>query len=152
MKTCSRCKQVKSISDFYRSKQTRDGYYSWCKECARKAKKSSRERHRNPARDREYALRYKRKHPDRVKQSSRKTLLKRKYGMTPEEYDAMLAAQGGGCAICTAPPGDKRLLPVDHCHETGTKRGILCSNCNTALGLMQDDRERLLRAVEYLSR
>lgn len=78
-------------------------------------------------------------------------VLKSKFGITLDDYDAMLVAQGGGCQICGAPPaGDKRLA-VDHCHETGRVRGLLCTPCNQALGLMRDDPNRLQRAIAYLS-
>ena len=59
--------------------------------------------------------------------------LKTKYNITIEQYDEMLDAQGGGCAICGVKPTNKRLA-VDHCHTTGKVRGILCTGCNTGLG------------------
>ena len=58
--------------------------------------------------------------------SDRKSHLKRKYGLTLEEYDAMLEAQGGVCAICGEPRPEERTLHVDHDHETGAIRGLLC--------------------------
>ena len=60
----------------------------------------------------------------------------RQYGITGEEYNAMLAAQHGGCALCGAPPTRNRLA-VDHDHETGRVRGILCMPCNRTLGLVE---------------
>lgn len=71
--------------------------------------------------------------------------LKYRYGITVEERDAILEKQGGVCAICEGNATD-----VDHCHITGAVRGVLCRQCNTALGLFKDDTTRLLRAVEYL--
>ena len=59
--------------------------------------------------------------------------LKYKYGLTPEDYDAKLIEQNGVCAICGKPP-NKRRLHIDHCHETGRIRGLLCTGCNTRLG------------------
>lgn len=83
----------------------------------------------------------------------RRSMLKKKYGITLEQYDAMLAAQGGGCAICrTTDPGVKGVFHVDHCHDTGAVRGLLCSPCNTGLGHFKDDVERLVRAVNYVAR
>lgn len=70
--------------------------------------------------------------------------------MTVEQYERMLADQGGGCAICGSPRDAKRSLAVDHDHATGAIRGILCSGCNTGLGLLRDSRELLLRAADYL--
>ena len=65
--------------------------------------------------------------------------------------DGMLAAQGGGCAICGCEPRDDISLHVDHDHATGEIRGLTCFRCNDALGDLGDDPDRLLRAVEYLS-
>ncbi len=73
----------------------------------------------------------------------------KKYGIDADDYDLLLWVQGGACAICQDTPADGR-LSVDHCHETGVVRGLLCSPCNTALGMMKDDVERLRRAINYL--
>jgi len=72
-----------------------------------------------------------------------------KFGMTPKEYDRLLQNQNGKCAICGSEPG-RRQLAVDHDHETGEVRGLLCSNCNTGLGLLGDQLARLRVAVTYL--
>jgi Recombination endonuclease VII len=76
------------------------------------------------------------------------------YGMTAAEYDALLASQGGGCAVCgTAENTTKgRRLPVDHDHDTGKVRGVLCSACNSSLGYAGDSSERLLLLAAYLKR
>ena len=75
-----------------------------------------------------------------------------KYGMTNAAYDAMLASQGGVCAICKGCEPDRRRsrLAIDHCHVTGHIRGLLCSRCNTALGLFGDNIPALEAAVSYL--
>lgn len=64
----------------------------------------------------------------------------------------MLAAQNGGCAICstTTPDGNARRFHVDHDHETGKIRGLLCHSCNTGIGKLRDDPDLLLSAVAYL--
>lgn len=68
-------------------------------------------------------------------------------------FDAIVAAQGGVCAICHRPPTDKkRRLHVDHDHKTGRIRGLLCLHCNVMLGKSRDCRETLLSAVEYLDK
>ncbi|MFD3584443.1 endonuclease VII domain-containing protein [Streptomyces sp. NPDC058683] len=72
--------------------------------------------------------------------------LRRKYGLTEVERDAMVASQHGPRAIClSAPP-----VHVDHCHKTGRVRGVLCFNCNSAIGLLRDDPETINRAADYL--
>ena len=82
---------------------------------------------------------------------NRKHNLKSKYGITPEDYDRMLAEQGGRCKVCmTDEPGSRGIFVVDHCHETGKNRGLLCSKCNTAIGQLGDDVTMLERAIMYL--
>ena len=74
------------------------------------------------------------------------------FGISADEYDAMLAGQGGRCAICGSAVGDKwnRRLAVDHCHATGKVRGILCTNCNQGIGKFKDCADLLLRASKYI--
>lgn len=69
----------------------------------------------------------------------------KRYGLTVEQYEAMEDAIDGVCPICT---WSERLV-VDHCHGTGKVRGLICRNCNSALGLMRESRA-LLRAAQYL--
>ena len=77
--------------------------------------------------------------------------LRRKYGWTPEQFDAQMTAQGGCCAICRGnDPGGHGRWHVDHDHESGKVRGILCSNCNLGVGNVKDNVELLRRMVEYL--
>lgn len=81
----------------------------------------------------------------------------RNFGLTHEQYDEMLAAQGGVCAICERPPGEKRFA-IDHDHSccSGRKtcgkciRGLLCQRCNHALGLLGDDPDTLAKARAYV--
>ena len=78
--------------------------------------------------------------------------LRTRYGMTMQEYKHMLALQGGVCAICRQPEneGYKRNLSVDHDHETGQVRGLLCHQCNTGIAKFYDDPKRLVAAARYL--
>ena len=76
-------------------------------------------------------------------------LLRREYGITLEQYNQMLAAQGGGCAICGSEPHEKKRLVVDHCHSSGRVRALLCGPCNTQLGAYEKLRHL---AVAYLAR
>lgn len=88
---------------------------------------------------------------ERAKQ--RRNHLWRKYGITPEEYDDMFEAQNGECAICgTRTPGSTGSFFVDHCHETGDVRGLLCFSCNIALGNFKDNGLILRRAIDYLQK
>lgn len=85
--------------------------------------------------------------PGKHEAHTRKTL----YGITDAEYQTLVIAQKGLCAICGGPPTkNRRNLSVDHCHQTGKIRGLLCSNCNTAIGLFKDLPELLEKALLYL--
>lgn len=82
-------------------------------------------------------------------EQSRRRELQVKYGITLEDYQDLLDRQGGGCAICTGPPTKGfRCFDVDHDHETGVVRGLLCRRCNTALGYIESGFH--LRALAYL--
>ena len=82
---------------------------------------------------------------------SREGHLRRRYGITPEDYDGLLAHQQGVCAICGATePGGRGRFHVDHCHDEGIIRGLLCANCNQGLGKFKDDPTLLTSAIAYL--
>jgi len=89
----------------------------------------------------------------------RERMLKKNYGVTVEQYERMSEQQNGVCAICSKPETrvahggfGVRPLSVDHCHDSLKVRGLLCSHCNTALGLMNDDAELLRKAAAYLEK
>jgi recombination endonuclease VII len=92
----------------------------------------------------------KRANNPQYREQIRRRHLKQVYGITPEEYAALLAAQHDVCAICKKK--DRVRLCVDHCHDTRTVRGLLCKKCNTGLGCFDDDIERLRAAITYLER
>lgn len=82
---------------------------------------------------------------------------RRRYGLTADEYAEMYAEQGGLCAICQQPEtmtyrGKVKTLCIDHDHESGKVRGLLCASCNFALGKFYDDPVRLRAAADYLER
>lgn len=104
-----------------------------------------RERYASDPEYRKRCLGY-RKHPDKARNQQ----LKRDYGITLEEYNERLLAQGGVCAICKSPPTGRFQLAVDHCHSTGIIRGLLCSFCNHGIGNFRDDVQRLASAITYL--
>ena len=88
---------------------------------------------------------------------ARNTELKKSFGITLMQYDAMHDAQNGRCKICgeletaVGADGAPRRMPVDHCHKTGVVRGLLCTACNRALGLFKDSSTVLKNAVKYLA-
>lgn len=73
-----------------------------------------------------------------------------RYGLTPDQWDAMYNGQRGRCAICLEIPQES--LQVDHCHTTGEVRGLLCPTCNRAIGLLRDIPENMMRAAIYVAR
>lgn len=86
---------------------------------------------------------------EQVTRNSFITNLRTKYAMTEEDYHSLMAAQGGGCAICRD-DFSGGTPHVDHCHQTGAVRGILCFRCNTAIGKLRDDPALLRAAATYL--
>lgn len=161
-KTCRLCGETKPIEEFYKAPGCVDGRRGECRTCfqssavARKEanpelKEIARQRtakwiEDNQDRYREYKRSY--RQTDSFEKSFRKWHLKKNYGLTPEQYDEMLERQGGGCAICGKPPGDIA-LHVDHCHDTGRVRGLLCFSCNAGLGQFRHDPQLLGRAMDY---
>lgn len=162
MKPCKKCNALKPLEEYYRAAGTRDGLRGECKVC------SSEDKRRRYLADPQAAIdrvkRWQQANPDRVNATQRARRAKpeaklreraghlmRKYGMTIEQYDAMLAAQGGGCFICGRPPREDISLHVDHDHSTGKVRGILCFCCNNALADFQDDPTLLRKAACYVT-
>ncbi len=77
----------------------------------------------------------------------------KEHGISEEEFNSMLKQQEGKCAICDKPQDESiKFLSIDHDHKTNTNRGLLCSNCNRGIGLLQDDINILQRAIEYLQK
>lgn len=111
----------------------------------------------------EKSKRFREKHPEKVKERwgdwyhnnkarVRENKLKRVYGLTLADYEAMLVKQGGRCACCptTAEEEKNGVLVIDHCHKSGKVRGLLCNACNTAIGLFKEDLDAIGKAIDYL--
>lgn len=163
-KLCYLCDETKPLSEFHLQARSADGHQARCKECARsearrwynenldraRAKQrdwTARNHERKKARDRAYG----RENPH-IKRNGR---YKYEFGITLAEFDEMVLAQGGVCAACKQPEtaiynGKVRNLCVDHDHETGRVRGLLCTCCNTALGLLGEDLDRIEALRHYL--
>jgi len=145
-KLCRRCGETKPLSEFHKDKQAKDGHYGYCKGCNKTKARAWYEK------DPEHAKALmKQRRIDKPEDYHRRNLLS-KYGLTMEQYAKLLEQQGGVCAICKGE--ETRAAPVnlavDHDHETGEVRGLLCSNCNRALGLFKDSAENLEKAARYL--
>ena len=121
-KECRGCGETLPRSDFY---IRANGWASpKCKPCTR----AERRKNHDPEKKKDYDL-------------------KRLYGIGLEEYNDMLNAQDGGCFICGK---QEDTLCVDHDHDTGEVRGLLCHSCNRGIGLLGDSSDTLIRAAEYL--
>lgn len=100
---------------------------------------------------------YGRRHREKYREQRRDENYKRKYGISTEEYSILLAQQKEVCSICgqkesfcSGKRETPNLLSVDHCHETGKVRGLLCYSCNTGLGKFKDNPTLLQAAILYL--
>ena len=126
-KNCTKCSTHKPLAEFHKSSSAADGKASWCKSCVNRIKRESRKRTYAP-------------------ENKRKWAIKTRYGLTPEQVDAMYAAQNGQCAVC------KKAIEkfhIDHNHNTGAVRGLLCHRCNVRIGGW-DDGEWLSSALRYM--
>lgn len=157
-KRCGKCEVWKPVDDFYRNKNSATGLASWCRDCMRSSRKADlrRGRKQSPEKWKAYRARYHAKYPDRIKAGYRKQNM-RKYGVTIEWYEQKMLEQDGRCRICRQPEtavekrtGLAKGLAVDHCHVSSKARGLLCTRCNTALGLLQDNPDLLRAAANYL--
>lgn len=126
-KPCLKCKEVFPVEDFPRNASSPDGRGSYCKPCHSVQGRENRTKNHG----------------------SRGYHLKRRYGITQEDFNRLLEQQQGACAICNTGAGEKP-WHVDHDHSTGRVRGILCHSCNTALGNFKDSTELLRSALDYL--
>ena len=146
-KTCNECKESKPITEFFKDKAFKDGYYSRCKVCKTKATLQCRANKKEEYNA--YQRQYRAEHPDTAanKSRDRRKSLRLRYGITQEQYDLILVAQEGRCALCPNTPLDKS-FHTDHRHSDKEVRGILCPSCNRSMASI-DDKEFLNRALEY---
>lgn len=94
--------------------------------------------------------RYRKAHKSGYSKKKRQQRLLHTINVSEQEYAEMFVAQGGVCAICPRGPEPNRRLAVDHCHETGRVRGLLCTRCNLGLGYFGDNEDLLMNAIGYL--
>ncbi len=148
-KTCKRCGAVKPLDGFYLMASCPGGYRPTCRACCNV---DQREKHTKPevkAKRLAATRTWTAANAERSRLSHENSRLKRAYGISLEDYTAMLLKQGGVCAICEGACTSGR-LSVDHCHNTGRVRGLLCRTCNTAIGLLDDSPTLVAVALKYL--
>ena len=128
-KPCGKCGIVKTFDSFYDDRRYKTGKASYCKEC--------------------HSAYYKARCPEK----RRLEAVKSKYGLSKEEYYQLKLSANNTCQTCGTPEGDSKStkLVVDHCHETGKVRGMICDKCNRALGLVGDNIQTLQNLITYLN-
>ena len=162
-KRCKWCAEVKPLREFYANPTGRDGLRPECKSCTRAyrsrwyaenadAEVARVKRWQQANADRVNASQRERRRDPAVKRKERDGHLRRKFGITIEQYELILALQGGVCAICKREPNPNISLHVDHDHETGAIRGLTCFRCNQALGAFGESATLLRAAADYLDR
>lgn len=147
LKLCNGCREWRSKGDFTKDSGAKDSLNYRCRPCRKKYRREDAVRERTSA----YNKRYAKENPELMKKKDRRSSLKRFWGMTVEQYEAMKEKQGGTCALCpkTESNPHKRLC-IDHDHENGKIRGLLCDNHNRAMGLFKDSIEDMEKAISYL--
>ena len=160
-KACNRCGVLwPHTEEFYRF-YCKSGSKPWqqllkaiCRVCERKA--AAEYNNARPEKMKANAKKRYAENKERDPLYARRVNIQQKYGISQEEYETMLSAQHGNCAICNRhgnvlhANGRPQALAIDHDHETGAIRGLLCSLCNQGLGSFQDNGEFLLNAARYL--
>lgn len=126
MKTCTKCASAKPLSEFSTQPSAKDGRHSWCRLCAREARRGVKRRH--------------------TPEKTRKWALKTRYGLSVADVERMLDAQGNRCGICAQPLAR---FHIDHDHASGSVRGILCHGCNVRIGKW-DNAEWFAAALRYV--
>lgn len=130
---CKRCREVLPLSHFNSDSSRPDGTHPYCRACLTA-----------------YQREYRNRNHDRLAPLRRRSNMRRKYGIAPDVFDALLMKQGSRCAICRCELDMGNHTCVDHCHSTGRIRGILCRKCNTGIGQFSDDPILLATALRYL--
>lgn len=146
-KPCSRCGETKALDEFHVHSQGLGGRQSRCKACTNIERRDFRALH--PERHKELD---KARYPDRKRQM-RDRFLRKTYDISIEDYEWMVDQQDGLCAICLKEPvGEYNLsiLHVDHDHQIGFNRSLLCQRCNLAIGQFDEDIEVMQRAINYI--
>ena len=161
-KVCPRCHLDKPVAEYGLRKES-GRRESYCKPCERilRSERAQRNREHDAARARDYRLKHKErlaargsnyrlKNKESIAAQKRGYMLRWKYGINLEAYEEMLKQQGGVCLGCKGPCVSGKRLAVDHCHDSGKVRGLLCVVCNRAVGALKDNPATLRRLAEYL--
>ena len=148
-KECSKCKQTlpANLDYFSKNKRGKDNLHSICKECRNKQRREAYNQNKEHYNTKNLEYYYNNK--EKWVLSNRKSCYKRKYNITIEQYNKILLEQNNKCKICGTENKEK-YFHIDHNHKTGKIRGLLCCNCNLALGFIKDNSFILIKAINYL--
>ena len=140
-KSCRACNKIKSLEEFHKN-QNIDGRFNTCKQCQYNRLQEFR---KDP------------QHKERFKRYSKDNCMYRRYGITLDQYEAMVIKQKNRCLICNNQPindgaRQNSSLHIDHCHITKKVRGLLCHLCNRGIGLFREKIELLEKAIKYLKK
>lgn len=163
---CRKCKEEKNEAEFHKHKASKTGLFSICKTCNclrnREWSKNNKDKVNSARRKwrkvnkkhcKVYRKQYTEKNKEHILKQRRERWYIRRYGISTDDYNELLKAQNGLCAICNLPGNGKyKKLHVDHCHKTGKLRSLLCVNCNRGLGYFQDNPALLSKASLYISK
>lgn len=154
--TCYTCGKKKATCEFSKNRTKASGHDSMCKKCRKSYYKNKNYFQKNYQKNKHRKLAAAKKRYDEKGPIIRHERRRQLYGIDPQQYLDLLEKQKGLCAICSNPAGyflngKPRALSLDHDHATGRIRGLLCSKCNFAIGLMQDNPVLLKKAAGYLN-
>lgn len=127
VKICTKCGSNKPLDEFHNSSKSSDGKASWCKACVNSIRRENRKR--------TYSS-----------ENKRKWQIKTRYGLTADQVEELRTSQSGACAVCKK---ELKKFHIDHDHNTGKVRGLLCHRCNVMIGGW-DDKEWLNSAMRYM--
>ena len=134
MKTCSKCGVEKPLTEFSKNRSRKDGLFHYCKPCSVAAARASASKPAGKLRAQSWKL--------------------KQYGISLEDFERMLAEQEGRCAVCKVElqvgGSCKTCVVVDHCHDTGKVRGLLCSRCNVSIEMAGGTATRLRALADYV--
>ena len=132
---CKRCNVEQPFDEYYKTTDRKSGRKTICKSCINKDPLTEERKKQMRIYGQEYHL-------------------KTKYNLTKEDYNKKLIEQNHKCAICGIDEKDapRSKLLVDHCHNTGKIRGLLCNNCNTGIGFLKDSISTMAKAITYLDK
>ena len=149
MKVCKDCGISKPLEEFRQSRIGKDGKIFRKNSCRACVNERTRLRYHTLSEEEKKARRE--SNPCNTPEWRQQYRLKERFGLTTEEYRGMITIQNNRCATCGTEFDEQTKPQVDHCHNTGKVRGLLCRPCNTSLGLLKENPDTLKNLITYLN-